>query len=75
LAALLQLVEVVFHLFGVEVSRQALEVQCHGGHMSAVVVEGARRPAEYTYVALKALQQSFKPCYLTAGTVQVLVPS
>jgi len=41
--------------------------------MPAVVVKGARTPAEDRNIALKTLQQCFKSNNFTAGTVEVLV--
>ncbi len=73
MAALLQFVQIIFYLLGMQLCRQALKVQCHGGHMAAVVVKGAGRAAKDADVALKALQQLAKTCNLTAGPVQVLV--
>ena len=68
-AALLELVQIVLYLFGIQQSRQALKVECDSRHMSAVVIKGALGATENTDVALEALQQFAKACYLTAGTV------
>ncbi len=68
-AALLQLVQIIFYLLRIQLSRQALKVQCYCGYVAAVVVKSPGRAAQYADVALKALQQFAKACYLTAGPV------
>lgn len=73
MAALLQLVQIIFYLFGMELSRQALKVERHGGNVTAVVVEGAGASTQDGDVAFEALKQSFKSANFTTGTVEVLV--
>ncbi len=74
-AALLQLVEVIFNLFGVQLGRQALKVQGQGSHMAAVIVEGAGASAQNGNIALKALQQFGKSLNFTACPMEIAIPS
>ena len=53
---MLQLVEIVFYLFGIKIGRQALKVKCHSGHMTAVIVKCAWTSAKDGDVALKTLK-------------------
>jgi hypothetical protein len=55
-AALLQQVEIIFYLFGIEFCWQALEVERHGSNVAAVVIEGAGTSAQDGDVALKSIQ-------------------
>ena len=49
---LLELVQIIFYLFGMQFCRQALNVQCDSGHMTAVIIKGALRASGYADVAL-----------------------
>lgn len=73
MTALLQLVEIVFDLFGIKISGQTLEVKGHGSDVATIVVEGAWCTSQNRNVALEALQQFCKSANFTAGTVKVLV--
>ena len=55
-AALLQQVEIVFDLFGIELSRQRAEVEGYGCNMSAIVIESAGAATKDRNVALKAIE-------------------
>ncbi len=70
---MLQLVEIVFNLFGIELSRKTLKMQGNSSHMAAVVIKSTGASAQDGNVALKALEQKLKACNFTAGTVEVLV--
>ena len=73
MAALLQLVQIIFYLFGIQISGQALKVQGHGGNVTTVVVKGAGTSSQNGDVALEAMKQCFKSANFTAGTIEVLV--
>jgi hypothetical protein len=72
-AALLQLVEIIFYLFRIQLCRQALKVKGYSCNMAAIVVEGAGAAAQDGDVALKAIKQCFKAINFATGTVEVLV--
>lgn len=72
-APLLEFVEIILYLFGVQLRGQALEVQGHGRYMAAVVVKSSRAPAQNADVALKTLKKFGKTRNFMAGTVKKLV--
>lgn len=55
-AALLQFVEIIFNLLGIEFCWQALKVKSDRCHMPAVIIEGAGTSAKDGNVAFKALE-------------------
>ncbi len=75
LAALLQFIKVIPHLFGIQLRRKALKVQRYGCHMTTVIIKSAGRPAQDRNITLKALKQFGKSCNFSAGTIEVLIPS
>ena len=73
MAAPLQFIEIIFYLFAIELSRQALEVKSHSCYMAAIVVECAGATAQNGDVALKAIKQCFEAINFATGTVEILV--
>jgi hypothetical protein len=73
MAALLQLVQIIFYLFRIELRRQALKVEGGGSNVTAIVVKGAGASSKDRDVTFKALKQYFKSANFTTGTVEVLV--
>jgi hypothetical protein len=71
--ALLQFVEIIFHLFGIQLYRQTLEVKGHGSYMAAIDVESSLAPSQDGNIAFKTLEQFFKAANFATGTVEVLV--
>jgi len=65
-AALLQLVEIVFDLFFIQLCRKASKMKCHGCNVATVVIKGSLTSAEDGNVALKTLQQICKQIRLLA---------
>ena len=55
-AALLQLVEIVFYLFGIQFSRKTLKVKSDSSNMTTVIVECSLTSAKNGNVALKTLK-------------------
>ena len=54
---MLQLVEIVFYLFGIQFSRKTLKVKSDSSNMTAVIVECSLTSAKNGNVALKTLKQ------------------
>lgn len=75
LAALLEFVKVILHLFGIQFRWQALKVQRNSCYMTTVIIKSAGRTTQDRNITFKALQQFMKSCNFTAGTIEVLIPS
>ena len=70
---MLQLIEIIFYLFGLELCGKALKVQGHGCNMATVVVEGSGRTPKQRDIAFEALEKLGKSINFTAGTIEVFV--
>ena len=75
MAALLQPVQIIFDLFGIELRRQALKIQSDSSYMTTVIIKRARAAAQDGNIAFKALQQFRKSINFTTGTIEVFIPS
>ena len=73
MASLLQLIEIILHLFGIQFCRQAIEVKCEGSHMTAVIIKGSFAATEYGDVPFESLQQFGKSGNFTTGPIEVFV--
>ncbi len=73
LAAQLQLIEIILHLLGIEFSRQAIEVKCEGGYMTAVIIKGSFTATQYGDVSFESMQQFGKTSNFTTGPIEVFV--
>ena len=75
LASLLEFVEVVFDLFGIQFRGQSFKMQGQGGNVTGIIVEGTFASAQDGNISLKALQEFGKTVNFARGTIQDFVRS
>ena len=73
MASLLQLIEIILHLFGIKLCRQAFKVNCERSHMTAVIIKGSFTATQYGDVSFESMQQFGKASNFTTGPIEVFV--
>lgn len=70
MGSLLELKKVFVNLLRVKLCGQLTIVQRECSYMASIIVKSTRRSPQYRDTALKAINEFFKTCYISAGTMK-----